>query len=110
MTLSNVKMTFCNFDIVEAKKSHFDFVTANNLITALFNTTKILLKHHLTPKNLILVSFNTEKYIKSCEFSQVVIYKVTTALKDIIPRNIVEASFKLNKYHSSLIQDHLSQI
>ncbi len=66
MTLNDVKMTLCHFDIVKAK----------NLITALFNITKILLKHCLTPKNLILVSFNTEKHIKSREFLQVIIHKV----------------------------------
>jgi len=65
MTLNAVKMTLCHFDIVKA----------------LFNT-----------KNLILVSFNTKKYIKSREFLQVIIYKVTV-LKEMILRNLVQASF-----------------
>ncbi len=54
---------------------------------ALFNTFK----------NLILVLFHTEKYIKSCKFLQVIVFKVTTALKEMIQRNIIRAqeiSFK----------------
>ncbi len=46
------------------------------------------------------VSFNTKKYINSHEFSQIIICKVKTALK----RDDTE------KYHSSIIQDRLSQI
>jgi hypothetical protein len=69
-------------------KSRFDIVlTPQKLITVLFNT-----------KNLVLVSFNTEKYIQSHDFLQVIIYKVTTALKER------EISFKLVKRsHPTLV-------
>ncbi len=42
-------------------------------------------KHCLTPTNLITVSFTTKKYVKSHE----------TALKEMILRNIIQASFQL---------------
>ncbi len=58
----------------------------------------ISLKNCLTPKkvlfnlkNIILVLFNTEKYIKSHEFSQDIINEVKTALIEMIPRNIIQA-------------------
>jgi len=70
---------------------HFDIIEAKNLIYALFNATKFSLKNCLIPKNLVLVLFNNNKYMKSHEFSQVIIYKVKTALKEMILRNIVQA-------------------
>jgi hypothetical protein len=70
-------------------------LTPKNLIKASFNTKKFLFKHCLTPKNLVLALFNTKKYMKSCEFSKVIANKVKTALKEMISRNIVQASFKL---------------
>jgi hypothetical protein len=69
---------------------HFDIIEAKNLIYALFNTTKFSLKNCLIPKNQVLVLFNN-KCMKSHEFSQVIIYKVKTALKEMILRNIVQA-------------------
>ncbi len=79
-------LQLCHFDIFEAKK---------NLIYALFNTTKFSLKNCLIPKNLVLVLFNNNKYMKSHEFSQVIIYKVKTVFKEMKLRNIVQALFKL---------------
>ncbi len=35
--------------------------------------------------------------MKSHKISQVIVYKVKTALKDILPRNIIQALFKLVK-------------
>ncbi len=44
-----------------------------NLVKASFNTKKFSFKQHLIPKICVLVSFTTEKYMKSCEFLQVII-------------------------------------
>jgi hypothetical protein len=77
----------CHFESFKQKISLQHHLNHKNIIKALFNTLK----------NLILVLFHTKKYIKSCKFLQVIVFKVTTALKEMIQRNIIldqEISFK----------------
>ncbi len=56
---------------------------------------------NLKKKNIF---FGIEKYLQWF-WSK----KVKTALKEMIPRNIVQASFKLEKYCSSIVEARLSQ-
>jgi hypothetical protein len=71
---------------------------------------KIWFKYCLTPKNLITASFNTKKYCLSIIYYRE-IYKILWILvgyhlksKNSLKRDDTE------KYHSSIVQAHLSQI
>jgi len=73
-------------------------MTLNDISLKHHLTPKILFKLHLAPKILVRASFSTkkisikyvysEKYVKSHEFWQIIILKVSTAFKRDDTRNI----------------------
>jgi hypothetical protein len=63
-----------------------------------------------TKKSCLSIIF-TEKYMKSCDSLQVIIYKVKTALKEKIPRNIIQACLsQFKKSQSGFLNDTFFEI